>query len=680
MKPINLLQYCLLLSFWGLYFLPASAQTLLYQENFDSQLGEGFTGPVLANATFTSTNGKWSLETSAIQGIFDANDHARVEDSAIFFPFTGLPFGDALQFRDIDEVVTFRTQSIDISNYDSARFSLRLFEVGSLESADSIQVAYILDGVRTRVVTLFDDFSGTGSSSTSDPSNTNPLVVPVSAGQLVGSTLEIEVLADCNSSSEFYHIDSVEVFGLGSGTPVNTPPVVTCPANDTIYTDPGFCDVGLPDFRSQAIIVDDTDPNPSVFQSPSVSDPLFGPFYLPGIYTVTISATDSDGATGSCQFTVTVLDSVPPLITCPSDQTLDCTANLPDYRNLLISNGVCATIDTIIQLPAPGSFIDKDTVVTFSVIDSFGISNSCTINVTLTGTTADTTNLTATTCDPMQVGVDTVTLANQTGCDSLVITTTTLLQSDTTEVAVGSCDPMQVGVDTVTLTNQAGCDSLVITTTTLLPSDTTEVAANSCDPMQVGVDTVTLTNQAGCDSLVITTTTLLQSDTTETAANSCDPTQVGVDTVTLTNQVGCDSLVITTTTLLPSDTTELILLTTDSTQVGADSLSLTNQFGCDSLVITLTVLDTATNILSLSEEVRIFPNPTQGWLTIDMGTVVEPVAYVIIRDVQGREVLRVQPTKGQSSIPVDLTMQAKGVYLMEVQVKGYPSLYTKILR
>ncbi|MEO0582738.1 MAG: T9SS type A sorting domain-containing protein [Bacteroidota bacterium] len=643
MKSIYLRTCTLLVLFLGMCFLSVSAQTLLYQENFDNQLGEGFTGPVLANATFTSTNGKWSLETSAVQGIFDANDHARVEDSAIFFPLTGLPFGDALQFRDIDEVVTFRTQSIDISNYDSARFSLRLFEVGSLESADSIQVAYILDGVRTRVVTLFDDFSGTGSSSTSDPSNTNPLVVPVSAGQLVGSTLQIEVLADCNSSSEFYHIDSVEVFGLGSGTPVNTPPVVTCPANDTIYTDPGFCDVGLPDFRSQAIIVDDTDPNPSVFQSPGASDPLFGPFYLPGIYTVTISATDSDGATGSCQFTVTVLDSVPPLITCPPDQTLavsaDCGATLPDYTNLLSTTGVCATIDTTIQFPAAGAFITSDTVVTFTVIDSFGISNSCTINVTLTGNDGDTTNLMGTTCDPMMAGTDTVMLINQAGCDSLIITTTMLLASDTTEIAASSCDPMQVGSDTVSLTNQVGCDSLVITTTTLLPSDTIEADFFSCDP-----------------------------------------TQAGVDTTRLTNQFGCDSLTIVTTIILASDTTSITVTTTDSSMVGVDTVTLTNQAGCDSLVITTTELDPTINILTLSGKVNVYPNPTQGWVTLDMGLVTEPLQSVIIRDVQGREVMRVQPTKGQLHVPLDLTPQAKGIYLMEVQVEGYPSFYTKILR
>ncbi|MEL6194966.1 MAG: T9SS type A sorting domain-containing protein, partial [Bacteroidota bacterium] len=139
------------------------------------------------------------------------------------------------------------------------------------------------------------------------------------------------------------------------------------------------------------------------------------------------------------------------------------------------------------------------------------------------------------------------------GCDSLVISTTTLLPSDTIEVAATTCDPEMVGVSKELLVNQYGCDSLVITTTTLLPSDTIEVAATTCDPEMVGVSQKLLVNQYGCDSLVITTTTLLPSDTTRIAQTTCDLKLVGADTLRLINQFGCDSLIITTTNLIPSD-------------------------------------------------------------------------------------------------------------------------------
>ena len=103
------------------------------------------------------------------------------------------------------------------------------------------------------------------------------------------------------------------------------------------------------------------------------------------------------------------------------------------------------------------------------------------------------------------------------------------------------------------LTNTFGCDSVVLTTTTLLPSDTTNVVATTCDPAQVGITQTTLTNTFGCDSVVLTMTTLLPSDTTNVVATTCDPAQVGITQQVFSNTFGCDSLVITTTTLLPGD-------------------------------------------------------------------------------------------------------------------------------
>ncbi len=238
-----------------------------------------------------------------------------------------------------------------------------------------------------------------------------------------------------------------------------------------------------------------------------------------------------------------------------------------------------------------------------------------TINLTpfsnLSSCVNDTTNIAATTCDPGQVGVTQQTLTNIFGCDSVVITTTTLLPSDTTNIAATTCDPGQVGVTQQTLTNIFGCDSVVITTTTLLPSDTTNIAATTCDPGQVGVTQQTLTNIFGCDSVVITTTTLLPSDTTNIAATTCDPGQVGVTQQTLTNIFGCDSVVITTTTLLPSDTTNIAAVTCDPGQVGVTQQTITNRFGCDSVIITTTTIDPSCLMNFTTHNTLTFRDPCQ---------------------------------------------------------------------
>jgi len=186
-------------------------------------------------------------------------------------------------------------------------------------------------------------------------------------------------------------------------------------------------------------------------------------------------------------------------------------------------------------------------------------------------------------------------LQNQFGCDSLVITTTTLLTSDTTQLFAESCNPQDTGTVETLLQNQFGCDSLVITTTTLLPSDTIQLMAESCNPQDTGITEVLLQNQFGCDSLVIETTTLLPSDTTQLMAESCNPQDTGTTQVLLQNQSGCDSLVLTTTTLLPSSSSNLTptvcfgdsLLLNGSlydadNPSGVDTLTAAN--GCDSLV------------------------------------------------------------------------------------------------
>ncbi len=197
--------------------------------------------------------------------------------------------------------------------------------------------------------------------------------------------------------------------------------------------------------------------------------------------------------------------------------------------------------------------------------------------------------LTVGSCDPLEVGVDTVILQNIAGCDSLVITETVLLPGGEAFLTVGSCDPLAVGVDTVILQNVSGCDSLVITETVLLPGDETFLTAGSCDPAEVGMDTVVLQNTLGCDSLVVTETVLLPGDETFLTAGSCDPAEVGMDTVVLQNTLGCDSLVVTETVLLPSDETFLTAGSCDPLEVGVDTVVLQNVSGCDSLVITETI-------------------------------------------------------------------------------------------
>jgi gliding motility-associated-like protein len=126
------------------------------------------------------------------------------------------------------------------------------------------------------------------------------------------------------------------------------------------------------------------------------------------------------------------------------------------------------------------------------------------------------------------------------------------------------------------LTNQFGCDSTVITTTSLLPGDTTLLFSESCNPADTGTVAQVLTNQFGCDSTVISTTSLLPRNTTVFFSQSCNPADTGTVTQILTNQFGCDSIV----------TTQVLLFSDPDYQLVTDTLC-----AGESLVINGTVYD-----------------------------------------------------------------------------------------
>ncbi|MGB0862865.1 MAG: Ig-like domain-containing protein, partial [Saprospiraceae bacterium] len=198
---------------------------------------------------------------------------------------------------------------------------------------------------------------------------------------------------------------------------------------------------------------------------------------------------------------------------------------------------------------------------------------------------ADTTYLTNTTCNTANAGVFTNVLTNQNGCDSLIITTISLLSNDTTYLNSITCDVNVVGTYTNTLTNQIGCDSVIITNITLSPADTTYLNSTTCDANIVGNYTNVLSNTNGCDSVIITSVSLLLSDTVYTTSTSCDSSVLGIYTNILTNGNGCDSVIINTITYLESDTTYLTATTCDSSNLGTFTNVLSNTNGCDSLII-----------------------------------------------------------------------------------------------
>ena len=159
-------------------------------------------------------------------------------------------------------------------------------------------------------------------------------------------------------------------------------PSTTCPVDQ----EPAFsadCDFDLIDYSTLATIVDNCDPSPAIVQTPAVGATITE------ATTVTLMATDADGNSTSCSFTVDPQDVTSPSITCPADQTptlfVDCTYDLLDYTGMATVEDNCSENLVVVQVPLVGMTITESTLITLVAVDDAGNTAACTFNVNPNG-------------------------------------------------------------------------------------------------------------------------------------------------------------------------------------------------------------------------------------------------------------------------------------------------------
>lgn len=219
---------------------------------------------------------------------------------------------------------------------------------------------------------------------------------------------------------------------------------------------------------------------------------------------------------------------------------------------------------------------------------------------------------------------DTVTLTNVEGCDSLVIVTVDELLNTSSSVTLSACQGdsiLYMGIywpagqtGTITMANATGCDSVISVSVTPIPSSSGSLNLTACEGDTVtfmGMDipagqsaTITLTNYLGCDSLLTVNVDPLPPSAATVSLSACPGDSAmyqgltipagNSDTLTLTNFLGCDSLVIIDVLELGVDTsqTELSICSEDSVLYNGQYLypgdvvtfTLNSSQGCDSLV------------------------------------------------------------------------------------------------
>ncbi|MEP7194911.1 MAG: gliding motility-associated C-terminal domain-containing protein [Saprospiraceae bacterium] len=203
------------------------------------------------------------------------------------------------------------------------------------------------------------------------------------------------------------------------------------------------------------------------------------------------------------------------------------------------------------------------------------------------GIKLDTTFISKSTCDPLQLKREIIGLSSFQACDSIVVVDYNLLLQDTTFITTSVCGLKDTTIQFQTLAGLI-CDSIVMTT--LIPRKTHSLTLNkmSCDSNLIGTKVFNLTDQFGCDSIVSIITELTQSTTFEQDSLVCGLLKNYSDTIRykLSN---CDSLHIIHFLAQNVDSIYISYFTCDSLSAGTTRTIFNNQYQCDSIVIQNTI-------------------------------------------------------------------------------------------
>ena len=169
-----------------------------------------------------------------------------------------------------------------------------------------------------------------------------------------------------------------------------TPPAVTAPSNITTEATSASGAVVTYSGASATDIVDGA-------LTPTCSPASGGTFGL-GETTVTCSATDAHGNTGSATFKITVVDTTPPAVTPPANITAEASGPsgaVVNYPDATASDLVDGAVTAACAPSSGGTFALGETTVTCSATDAHGNTGSASFKITVVDTTPPTVTVPA---------------------------------------------------------------------------------------------------------------------------------------------------------------------------------------------------------------------------------------------------------------------------------------------
>ena len=189
-----------------------------------------------------------------------------------------------------------------------------------------------------------------------------------------------EMFVELHSPAAPCPVVIVQDKGFGTIEDDDAPLFVTCPGDLTVSTDVGFCDtvVNLP--------------VPEVDDACGVSINLELPFDPSAVFPigrteVSYIAEDEHGQTAECNFFVTVVDTIPPVVTCPGNVIISCGLGTdPGQTGTATAADNCDSAPIISHTDDvnPPDCTQAATVVrTWTATDTAGYESSCQQNIDL---------------------------------------------------------------------------------------------------------------------------------------------------------------------------------------------------------------------------------------------------------------------------------------------------------
>ncbi len=305
-------------------------------------------------------------------------------------------------------------------------------------------------------------------------------------------------------------------------------PAVTCPAPTTTE-----CTAPATAVNLGALATD------GCFGALPTSGPTAG-LYPVGTTAVTFTAADACGNQGGCSSSVTVTDTTPPDLACPSPTTAQCNAPRSATGvdgGAATAADLCGPASTSSDAPASGTYPLGATTTTFEATDGHGNVDSCTSTVTVIDSIAP-----ALVC-PADVVAECnapgVAIGVRAGAATAteICTTATVTDPAPANYPLGQTTVTHGAVDEAG--NAASCTNVVVVQDTTGPT---------FDPASLGPRTVLGTCGGGAVTFAAPTAT----DVCQAVTVTCQPlagTSVGANTVTCTATDGSGNATTATITV-----------------------------------------------------------------------------------------------------------------------------------